>query len=63
MKHLSVKEVATKLNLSEQYIRRMCGKGLIEGCYKISHVWAIPESILDFFNRRPSKTDKPNNCT
>lgn len=43
MGYLSAKELAEKWNISRRRVQILCEEGRIDGAYKVSEVWIIPE--------------------
>lgn len=47
MKLLTSKEYASIKKCSEQYVRKLCSLGRIEGAYKLGKMWVIPHEQLE----------------
>lgn len=58
---LSVKEVATRLRLSEVTVRRLIKKGDLEGVHVGTRVLVAPEAVADYKDRlrAAARTGKP----
>lgn len=46
MGYLSAKETAEKWNISRRRVQLLCEQGKIEGAFKLSDVWVIPETVV-----------------
>ena len=44
MNYISISQAASKFNVSERYVRKLCTDGLITGAAKIGQTWIIPEN-------------------
>lgn len=60
MHFLSVKDVASKFNISERRVQQLCDAGRIDGAQMISGVWVIPENATKPSDERISQTEQPN---
>lgn len=54
MDYISVKEAASKLNLSERRIQKLCETNRIPGCQRLSGVWLIPSNATKPSDERNS---------
>lgn len=45
MDYLSAKETAEKWNVSRRRVQLLCEQGRINGAFKLSDVWVIPETV------------------
>ena len=52
MGYLSAKELAEKWNISRRRVQILCEEGRIDGAYKVSEVWIIPEDAEKPVDRR-----------
>ncbi len=52
MNYISISQAATKFNVSERYVRKLCADGMIVGAAKIGNTWIIPEDST--IQRKPS---------
>lgn len=43
MNYISISQAASKFNVSERYVRRLCNEGMIAGAAKIGQTWILPE--------------------
>ncbi|MFZ7101131.1 MAG: helix-turn-helix domain-containing protein [Peptococcaceae bacterium] len=44
MDYISIKEAATKWNISKRRVQKLCEEGRIPGVIRFSRVWAIPKN-------------------
>lgn len=44
MNYISISQAATKFNVSDRYVRKLCTEGMIVGAVKVGNVWIIPEN-------------------
>ena len=52
MGYLSAKELAEKWNISRRRVQILCEEGRVDGAYKVSKVWIIPEDAEKPVDRR-----------
>ena len=45
MGYLSAKEVAEKWEITSRRVQVLCEEGRIQGAFKLSDVWVIPEML------------------
>ena len=57
MQYISIKEAAQKWQISEQWARRYCVEGRIEGAYQKDMIWYVPEEAEK--PERKKREDKP----
>lgn len=55
MQFVSVKEIASKFEISERRIQQLCDAGRIDGAQRISGVWLIPEDAKKPIDDRTSQ--------
>jgi hypothetical protein len=60
MGYLSAKELAEKWNISRRRVQILCEEGRIDGAYKVSEVWIIPEDAEKPVDRRKVAKKKMN---
>jgi len=60
MGYLSAKELAEKWNISRRRVQILCEEGRIDGAYKVSEVWIIPEDAEKPVDRRKVAKKKIN---
>lgn len=60
MGYLSAKELAEKWNISRRRVQILCEEGRIDGAYKVSEVWIIPEDAEKPVDRRKVSKKKMN---
>ena len=60
MDYLSAKEVASKWDISRRRVQILCEEGRIDGAYKVSEVWIIPEDAEKPVDRRKVAKKKIN---
>ena len=60
MDYLSAKELAEKWNISRRRVQILCEEGRIDGAYKVSEVWIIPEDAEKPVDRRKVAKKKMN---
>ena len=60
MDYLSAKEIAEKWNISRRRVQILCEEGRIDGAYKVSEVWIIPEDAEKPVDRRKVAKKKMN---
>ncbi len=60
MGYLSAKELAEKWNISRRRVQILCEEGRIDGAYKVSEVWIIPEDAEKPVDRRKVGKKKMN---
>ena len=60
MDYLSAKEIAEKWNISRRRVQILCEEGRIDGAYKVSEVWIIPEDAEKPVDRRKVAKKKIN---
>lgn len=60
MEYLSAKQVAEKWNISRRRVQILCEEGRIDGAYKVSEVWIIPEDAEKPVDRRKVAKKKMN---
>ena len=60
MGYLSAKELAEKWNISRRRVQILCEEGRIDGAYKDSEVWIIPEDAEKPVDRRKVAKKKMN---
>ena len=53
MKYLSVKEIASKWNISERSVRNYCAAGRVDGAFLTGKTWNIPK-----FAEKPERSNK-----
>lgn len=58
MGYLSAKELAEKWNISRRRVQILCEEGRIDGAYKVSEVWIIPEDAEKPIDRRKVSNKK-----
>lgn len=58
MGYLSAKELAEKWNISRRRVQILCEEGRINGAYKVSEVWIIPEDAEKPVDRRKVSNKK-----
>lgn len=61
MQYLSVKDVATKFELSERRVQQLCDSGRIKGAQMISGVWIIPEQAEKPIDDRVTQSRQTSN--
>ena len=42
--YLTIKEIASKWNITPRRVQKMCSEGLIDGVQKFGNAWVIPEN-------------------
>lgn len=60
MGYLSAKELAEMWNISRRRVQILCEEGRIDGAYKVSEVWIIPEDAEKPVDRRKVAKKKMN---
>ena len=60
MGYLSAKQLAEKWNISRRRVQILCEEGRIDGAYKVSEVWIIPEDAEKPVDRRKVAKKKMN---
>ena len=60
MGYLSAKELAEKWNISRRRVQILCEEGRIDGAYKVSEVWIVPEDAEKPVDRRKVAKKKIN---
>lgn len=62
MDYISVKEAATKFQLSKRRVQKLCETNRIEGCNMISGVWLIPASATKPSDERLADIPDSEDC-
>jgi len=59
MEYISTAQAAVKWGISERRVQRLCEDGRIEGAFRFSRVWAIPQDAPKPTDprRKPDKKD------
>jgi len=53
--YLTIAEAAQKINLSRNYVSRLCGEGRFEGAVKVGRAWLIPAEAVEAYSKDNSK--------
>lgn len=61
MQYLSVKDIATKFEISERRVQQLCDSGRIPGAQMLSGVWLIPDDAKKPVDDRTSQPDQSAN--
>ncbi len=59
MGYLSAKEVAEKWDITRRRVQVLCEEGRIQGAFKLSDVWVIPEDAVKPDDKRRTKKSEP----
>ena len=59
MGYLSAKEVAEKWDITRRRVQVLCEEGRIQGAFKLSDVWVIPEDAVKPDDKRRIKKSEP----
>ena len=55
MEYISAKETAERWNISRRRVQLLCEQGRIDGAYKLSDVWVIPNDSLKPMDKRKTR--------